>query len=241
MPLPDKIYIEMFGMINFYLGMGIKIITALLLGGLIGWDREIKMKAAGLKTNILICIGSTLYTAISLVNLGPGINADPNRMAAQIVSGIGFLGAGAIIHGKGSVTGLTTAATIWVVAAIGVTIGSGHPMTAIIFTLTTACVLLFLNPIVKLFARSKDFHLELLSMGTLEDYCRNLLMKENIEIKELREEILEEGSSFRVLHIYIKTDSKTMGALAERLNRIVTVKKLYFDESDDSFINNFFE
>lgn len=133
--------IELLGPVNVYLGMGIEIITAVLLGGIVGMERQVSNKSAGLRTNILICIGATLYTSVSLLNLSVGNVADPNRMAAQVVSGIGFLGAGAIIRGQGNVTGLTTAATIWVVAAIGVTIGSGYPLIATIFTITAYLVL----------------------------------------------------------------------------------------------------
>jgi putative Mg2+ transporter-C (MgtC) family protein len=99
-----------------------------VLGGAIGLEREIKAKPAGLRTNILICIGAVLLTDVSmrigLVDGGPRVG-DPARLAAQIVSGIGFLGAGTIMQGGGVVTGLTSAATIWVVAALGIAIGAG--------------------------------------------------------------------------------------------------------------------
>jgi putative Mg2+ transporter-C (MgtC) family protein len=98
------------------------------LGGAIGMEREIKAKPAGLRTNILICVGAALLTDVSLriglVDGGARVG-DPARLAAQIVSGIGFIGAGTIMQGGGMVTGLTSAATIWVVAAIGIAIGAG--------------------------------------------------------------------------------------------------------------------
>src|SRR5471032_1468790 len=105
----------------------IKLLLAVLLGGIIGFEREIAGKPAGLRTNILICIGAALLmdlsTRIGMVD-GKRIG-DPGRIAAQIVSGVGFLGAGTIMQAQGMVTGLTSAATIWVVAAIGMTIGAG--------------------------------------------------------------------------------------------------------------------
>ena len=105
----------------------VKLLLAVLLGGIIGFEREIAGKPAGLRTNILICIGAALLmdlsTQIGLVD-GKRIG-DPARIAAQIVSGVGFLGAGTIMHAQGMVTGLTSAATIWVVAAIGMTVGAG--------------------------------------------------------------------------------------------------------------------
>ena len=104
-----------------------KLALAVFLGGIIGFEREINGKPAGLRTNILICLGATLLmdlsTRIGLID-GHRIG-DPARIAAQVVSGVGFLGAGTIMHSQGMVTGLTSAATIWVVAAIGMTVGAG--------------------------------------------------------------------------------------------------------------------
>jgi putative Mg2+ transporter-C (MgtC) family protein len=106
----------------------LKLALAVVLGGAIGLEREIAGKPAGLRTNILICIGAALLSDIS-VNIGRTESGtyvgDPARLAAQIVSGIGFIGAGTIMQARGVVTGLTSAATIWVVAAIGIAIGAG--------------------------------------------------------------------------------------------------------------------
>ncbi|MEX2180060.1 MAG: MgtC/SapB family protein [Gemmatimonadaceae bacterium] len=101
---------------------------AIVLGGAVGLEREIAGKPAGLRTNILICVGAALLTDISVeIVKGEGGTrlGDPARLAAQIVSGIGFIGAGTIMQARGTVTGLTSAATIWVVAAIGIAIGAG--------------------------------------------------------------------------------------------------------------------
>jgi putative Mg2+ transporter-C (MgtC) family protein len=100
----------------------IKLLLALLVGGLIGAEREFRDKAAGFRTIIFICVGATLFTLFS-IRLG---GHDPVRIAANIVSGVGFLGAGAILRGEGRVVGLTTASTIWLVAALGMGIGGGH-------------------------------------------------------------------------------------------------------------------
>ncbi|MDB4885660.1 MAG: magnesium transporter [Gemmatimonadetes bacterium] len=107
----------------------IKLLLAVLLGGIIGFEREVAGKPAGLRTNILICVGATLLmdvsTRIGLTAAGTRIG-DPGRIAAQVVSGVGFIGAGTIMQAQGTVTGLTSAATIWVVAAIGLTVGAGY-------------------------------------------------------------------------------------------------------------------
>ena len=125
---------------------GPRLFFAVLCGGLIGLERELKNKPAGIKTNILICLGSALYTSVSLIMATTfsdnGHIGDPSRIAAQIVSGIGFLGGGSIIQSRGTVHGLTTAATIWVVAAVGLCIGLGYPEIAIFSTITVISVLL---------------------------------------------------------------------------------------------------
>lgn len=111
----------------------LKLVLAVVLGGAIGLEREISGKPAGLRTNILICLGSALLTDVS-IRMAVGAESrlgDPARLAAQIVTGVGFLGAGTIMQGRGKITGLTTAATIWVVAAIGITVGAGLYMEAI--------------------------------------------------------------------------------------------------------------
>jgi len=106
----------------------IKLSLAVFLGGIIGFERELSGKPAGLRTNILICLGAALLMDISTrIGLVDGVRiGDPSRIAAQVVSGVGFIGAGTIMQGSGVVTGLTSAATIWVVAAIGLCVGAGY-------------------------------------------------------------------------------------------------------------------
>ncbi|MBO5115474.1 MAG: MgtC/SapB family protein, partial [Peptococcaceae bacterium] len=116
-----------------------RLLLAMLLGGIIGAERERKNRSAGFRTHILVTVGSCMFMIVSIsmpmmISTMPnGIvnNADPGRIAAQVVSGIGFLGAGAIIQDKGKVRGLTTAASLWVVAAIGLAVGAGMYLTAI--------------------------------------------------------------------------------------------------------------
>jgi putative Mg2+ transporter-C (MgtC) family protein len=119
----------------------LKILLAATLGGIIGLERELSHKEAGLRTNILIAIGSTLITVLSFKIAALTKTADPARLAAQIVSGIGFLGAGAIIQARFAVHGLTTAATIWTVAAIGIAVGSGFYLLAFLVAILVVIVL----------------------------------------------------------------------------------------------------
>lgn len=117
----------------------LKLLLALTLGGLIGAEREFRDKAAGFRTLMFICTGAALFTIFSVRLAGP--TGDPARIAAQIVSGIGFLGAGVILREHGEIRGLTTAATIWLAAALGVGVGSGQYLFA---TLAAALILLAL-------------------------------------------------------------------------------------------------
>ena len=105
----------------------LKLLLSTLLGGVIGWERFVDHKPAGLRTHTLVCLGSTAFIVASERALsGPGGNAsDVTRVMQGVITGIGFLGAGSIIQSAGSVRGLTTAATVWLVAAIGVAVGVG--------------------------------------------------------------------------------------------------------------------
>lgn len=120
--------------------------VAAFCGAMIGLEREFKKKPAGFRTNILICVGSSIYMCVGLliVNAG-GAEGDPARIAAQVVTGIGFLGAGSIIQSGGRVTGLTTAATIWVVASIGLVAGAGFPIVATVAAVMVVLTLLVLG------------------------------------------------------------------------------------------------
>jgi putative Mg2+ transporter-C (MgtC) family protein len=129
----------------------LRLVLAAVLGGAIGVERELREREAGLRTHLLVSVGSALFTIVSaygfhafLTSGQSVVRADPTRIAAQIVTGIGFLGAGAIIRQGLSVRGLTTAATLWVVAAVGLASGAGYYSAAVI---TTALVLVALYPL----------------------------------------------------------------------------------------------
>ena len=117
-----------------------RLLFACLLGGVIGLQREFKQKDAGVRTNLLICMGSALFTLLSAVLAGD-VTPDKGRVASNIVQGIGFLGAGLILHNRSRVSGLTSAASVWVVASIGMAAGAGLYVTAGIGTLIVVVVL----------------------------------------------------------------------------------------------------
>jgi putative Mg2+ transporter-C (MgtC) family protein len=128
-----------------------RLVLAAALGAVLGFERELREREAGLRTHLLVSLGSALFTIVSAYGFrefltagGAVIRTDPTRIAAQIVTGIGFLGAGAIIRQGLSIRGLTTAATLWVVAAIGLAAGAGYYSGAVI---ATAVALLALGPL----------------------------------------------------------------------------------------------
>ena len=128
--------------LNWYEAL-LRLALAGALGGLIGLERELREREAGLRTHLLVAVGSALFTIVGAYAFA-SVRTDPTRIAAQIVTGIGFLGAGAILRQGFSVRGLTTAATLWVVAAVGLAAGAGYYSGALI---TTALVLLALWPL----------------------------------------------------------------------------------------------
>jgi putative Mg2+ transporter-C (MgtC) family protein len=133
-----------------HLELTLRIFAAAALGGLIGFEREWSNHAAGLRTHILVCIGSASIMLLSIYGFSefvvePNVRTDPARLAAQVISGIGFLGAGAIMRNGSTVSGLTTAASIWVVAAIGLCVGAGFFYCACLATVIVLISLFALN------------------------------------------------------------------------------------------------
>lgn len=118
--------------------MLLRLALAMLFGSIIGFERERSGKPAGVRTHGMVSLGAALFTVVSLYGFGGA--GDPARVAAQIVTGIGFLGAGAILHQRGSVQGLTTAASLWVTAAIGLAVGTGM----VLMSLATAVLVVLL-------------------------------------------------------------------------------------------------
>jgi len=124
--------------------MMVRILLAVALGAAIGLERQLSGKVAGIRTNVLICLGAAVLTILSQ-EMGMRGNDSVSRIAAQIVSGVGFLGAGVIIRDRGGVHGLTTAATIWLVASVGMAAGAGYYLLAAATTTLAVLVLLGLH------------------------------------------------------------------------------------------------
>jgi putative Mg2+ transporter-C (MgtC) family protein len=139
---------SIFQTLSVELGVGlsstlVRLLLAATLGGIIGLERQVRHKPAGLRTNMFICFGAAMFTVLS--KQLAGVSSDSARIAAQIIPGIGFIGAGSILHAKTSVTGLTTAATLFVVASVGMAAGGGLYWTAILATVVILASLVVLG------------------------------------------------------------------------------------------------
>jgi putative Mg2+ transporter-C (MgtC) family protein len=202
---------------------------ALVLGGLIGLEREQSNRAAGLRTNILVCVGSALIMLLSMYGFADFVGQatlDPARLAAQVVSGIGFLGAGVILFNGFSVTGLTTAATLWVVAGIGLAAGAGFYIPAIATTLIVLFSLLILNKVEQKWLKAKSSHVvkvkSLDRPGSLGDIS-NLLQSQKIEMRRINVEKLKHDSDLGplvMISITIKLKNKFIVSLIEDIRLI---------------------
>ncbi len=135
--------------------IAIKLLVAVACGGAIGFERELSHKPAGLRTNVLVCVGATLFMVVSRHIGGGAPYTDPARLVAQVVTAIGFIGAGVILQSRGSISGLTTAATILLVGAVGVTIGEGMFTVAVMTTVLVMVVLVLLRKVERAVVRRR--------------------------------------------------------------------------------------
>src|SRR6185436_19432200 len=160
-----------------------------LLGGLVGLEREMHSQPAGLRTHMIVSLGSCLIMLVSIhmSDLNPG-KSDPGRIAAQVVAGVGFLGAGAIMRSGLSVRGLTTAACLWTVAAIGLAVGSGYWRAALVTTLLTLIATILFQKVERKFWKGRLFRrfvIQAKDSPTLVGQLESLMEKSGIQIREV--------------------------------------------------------
>lgn len=203
-----------------------KLVVSMALGSAVGWERKQKGQSAGIRTFSLICMGATLAMLISIyvpqVYLGLK-NGDPGRIAAQVISGIGFLGAGAIIQMKGSVRGLTTAAGIWMVAAIGMAVGLGLYLLAIAATLLILVILHIVERIehrVAMGAESRIIRLRLSGIVTDLDSYRLILKRHNVSLTNLYVEYEYDQNITRLNLIVLFKESTDYIEIFEELRKL---------------------
>lgn len=185
----------------------VRIVVAVILGGLVGLERELRDKPAGFRTIILICVGACVFTILSQLAGGP--DRENTRIAAQIVTGIGFLGAGAILRDRASVLGLTTAATIWAVAAIGMAVGFGYPALATLGTVAILVALLAFNVVEHRIGEVRDIQEYHIVAANADDTLGRInSLFEGAGLRIRKRSCYQEGSSL-VVHIV------AMGAKAD--------------------------
>lgn len=195
----------------------LRIVVGALLGGFVGLEREMRGQAAGFRTHTLVAMGSTLFTLVSLYGvpsvitgdlqvLGEPLGSDPSRIASQIVVGIGFLGAGAIMRHGTSVKGLTTAASLWVVAAMGLSVGAGYWVGAISVSVMLLIVLRGLRPAENLLTRwiYPDEAMLIIRLGSESDASNfeKELERHDIRVREIS--MVQTGENYTELTIGIR-------------------------------------
>jgi len=163
-----------------------RLMLAAILGGVVGLERELSHKPAGLRTNMLICLGAALFTIVSSEAAHVFGAGDPTRIAAQIIPGIGFIGAGVVIRERGAIIGITSAATLFVVASVGMAVGSGLVVTAVFSTFLLLGCLVVLGNIEQrlgLQARMMNFRITAAEPGKTAERLHQIVDEINIQTR----------------------------------------------------------
>lgn len=217
-----------------------RLVLSAIMGGLIGIEREVHNRPAGLRTHILVTLGSTLIMLVSIDGLymiGNGeITSDPYRLAAQVVSGIGFLGAGTIMRTGSSIKGLTTAASLWVSAGIGLAIGTGYYLGGIVTAAIVLLTLMSLGFIEKKFIQKSFKTIEIIGTNRtgLIGEIGTLFGKNNISIKDISiiNDNFEEDEKLMEVHFSVKTPNNfNLNNFYSDIYKIIGVEKVTFEGS----------
>jgi putative Mg2+ transporter-C (MgtC) family protein len=211
----------------------LRLFMAAALGSVIGFERERLLWAAGIRTHMLVCVGACLFMIVSNYGfgpaLGPNVVLDPSRVAAQVVSGIGFLGAGAILARGEIVKGLTTAASIWTVAAIGLAVGGGLYFAAGASTVVILVILAGVKPLEELYrARNQSCRLVIeTTHGTLTpELVKKTLGVRMSQIKRFIVKPTEDGRTDEVTLILSRVSSQETQILVEKLQNLAGVTQV---------------
>ena len=205
----------------------VRLVIALLIGGAVGLEREFRGKPAGMRTNMLICIGSCLIMIISIeIARGAARTADPGRIAAQVVTGIGFLGAGTIMRSRFHVVGLTTAATIWALSAIGLAIGAGYLLLSVFVAFLITGTLVIIGVIEEKLATKRSHHLMQVTFERREGALGEIAAGfEHLRIDREAIEVIRNGEVWRTTFEYAASNERHQ-ALMERLQAINGIKSV---------------
>lgn len=213
----------------------LRLLLAAFLGGLIGLERESENKAAGLKTHTLVALGSCLIMLTSIEifeNVGHGTLGDPARIAAQVVSGIGFLGAGTIMRSGFGIKGLTTAASLWIVAAIGLAVGLGSYFASIITTVIVFLILLFMpyfeNKVKSSPRKLKTIKIEMVDTPGQLGLVTSVLGGLNIDIRKVEMLDMQDTNVIRLIFAVIWPYNLKGEEIEKELSKIKGIKQIDF-------------
>lgn len=191
--------------------IALKLLLAIGLGGLVGLERELSQKPAGLRTNILICLGSTMMMILSQLSLqGSNSSGETMRVAAGVITGIGFIGAGTIIQSQGIVHGLTTASTIWAVSGLGLVIGAGYHAIAVIYTIIVLVTLISFRQLEnKLLKKSVTrYELKIKQSRDFLGQLKRLALHQGVRLADLA--LKREGEFSRVTFTVVGAEEKEL-------------------------------
>lgn len=203
--------------------IGLKLLMAVGCGGAIGFERELSRKSAGLRTNVLICVGAALFMIVSRHISGGAPFTDPARLVAQVVTAIGFIGAGVILQSRASVLGLTTASTILLVAAIGIAIGEGMFAVAVMTTVLIIIVLVLLLKVERAFVgRGRLFHYQLKTSDAPQALVRLLDLLEAEGLRMDNFSVKDSDQGYHELRFAVATSLDKNSRLIKLLSEIGT-------------------
>ncbi|MGR3175834.1 MAG: MgtC/SapB family protein [Candidatus Scalindua sp.] len=214
-----------------------KLLIAAILGGFIGWEREKRGRPAGLRTHLLLCVGVTLMMLVSehifvhyqVYKSDSVLRIDPARIAAQVVTGVGFLGAGTIMRFKASVRGLTTAASLWIVSGIGLAVGSGFILPAIFTTIIAIATLIFLPKVEGEMEKDKYMTIKMLISGQEHflDNIKNILEKNSVILQNYKfEKDVQKEEIVYDINVKFKDEKMLVLATDDMIKTIKEIKRL---------------
>ena len=194
----------------------ISILISVILGFLIGYERKLRFKEAGIRTHTIVCAGSALIMVVSKYGFGDSVEADASRVAAQIVSGIGFLGAGIIIYRKHEIHGLTTAAGVWATSGVGMAAGAGLYIVAAGSTVIIIAIQCLFHVNCKLFRTKKYFQIKICFVNGGEECGK---VKELFQTDRFNRLVIERKGKETLYHATLNTDEEYSSA---QLNAIMS-------------------
>ncbi|NIQ01561.1 MAG: MgtC/SapB family protein [Nitrospinaceae bacterium] len=210
-----------------------RLVLAILLGGVVGLEREMHGRPAGFRTHIVVCLGATMMIVGSefyQAQINPGTVFDPNRMAAGIITGIGFLGAGAIMREENVVRGLTTAGCVWFVAGLGIVIGKGLLALALWSTLLVFVMLVFFRYVetwmaVEMFAEI-TVQMALDNFETIKNQCAEIMRQKDFRVEEKSYRVDNQSSEIEVKYTLIHQKGKDQEDLLLQISRLEGVRRV---------------